>query len=130
MKWWRKTLFHLLDLAVVNVYVIYTGTSHTGRRLTHEQFRIELAKGLLMSAAVDVTQGMPRPRGPAPRPLLPPARLTERHFPSRLPEIASGKQGHSNCVICIGRDCNEYIALNTLVTARDVIVVPCVIIDC
>ena len=103
VKWWRRTLFHLLDLAVVNAYVIYTGMSHTGRQLTHEQFRIELAKGLLMSAAVDVTQGMQRPRGPAPRPLPPPARLTERHFPSRLPEIASGKQGQSNCVICSGK---------------------------
>ena len=43
----RRVVFHLLDMAIVNSYVLYSSV-HTGRRLTHEQFRIELANELLL----------------------------------------------------------------------------------
>ena len=103
VKWWRRGFFHLLDMAVVNAYVLYTLSEHTGRKLTHEQFRIELAKGLLMEVAINPSEDMLTTPGPQPRPLPPPARLTERHFPARLPDIPSGKKGQSNCTVCSGK---------------------------
>ena len=81
---------------------MYSETHHTHHRLTHEQFRIELAKGLLLSASVDLTGDMPRTSGPATRSLPPAARLTERHFPTRLADAESQKR-QSNCIICSGK---------------------------
>ena len=59
VKWWRRAFFHLIDLAIVNAYIMYCGTPQYGRRFTHEQFRIELAKGMLMSVAVNTADDMP-----------------------------------------------------------------------
>ena len=40
-------MFHLLDMAVVNAYILYT-ISVQAKKLTHEQFRIELSRQLGM----------------------------------------------------------------------------------
>lgn len=93
VKWWRRAFFHLVDLAVVNAYIMYTEAPQTGRRLTHEQFRIQLTKELLTSVAVNITEDALPTTGPASRPLPPLARLTERHFPGRLPR-------QTNCAVC------------------------------
>ena len=69
VKWWRRAFFHLIDLAVVNAYIMYCGTPHSGQRFTHEQFRIELAKGMLMSVAVNTADDIPRVTGPVAQPL-------------------------------------------------------------
>jgi len=50
VKWWRRAFLFLLDLAVLNSYILYlyakTNTYKKGR-LTHEQFCITLATELL-----------------------------------------------------------------------------------
>ena len=71
VKWWRRAVFHLLDMAVVNAYVLHT---HINKRLTHEQFRIELAKELLLETSTDVSENMPVTHGRLPRPLPPPVK--------------------------------------------------------
>ena len=101
VKWWRRAFFHLLDLSVTNAYIMNSEAPHTGCPLTHEHFRIDLAKRLLLSVAENVMEDAPQttaPTGPTPppRPLPPAARLTERHFPGRL-----GRQ--NNCVVCSGK---------------------------
>ena len=103
VKWWRRAFLHLLDLAIVNTYVMYCGTPQSGHRLTHEQFRIDLAKGLLMSVGINCAAEMPRASGSAARSLSPPACLTERHFPGRLSAGEAGKQRQTNCVVCSGK---------------------------
>ena len=85
-----------------------TQAPQTGRRLTHEQFRIELAKELLIYVAVNVMEDAPTTTGPAPRPLPPLARLTERHFPGRLPRqtnctVCSKKKGRKTTTFCCQR---------------------------
>ena len=41
VKWWRRAFFFLLDMAVVNGYILYTVQNPDKRqRLNHEQFRI------------------------------------------------------------------------------------------
>ena len=51
-KWWRRAFFFLFDAAVVNSYTLYRQQQQErgGRCLTHEQFRVELAKNLLAEA--------------------------------------------------------------------------------
>lgn len=100
VKWWRRALFHLLDMAVVNAYILYTLAERSGRALTHEQFRIELAKELLLDASVDVSSDVPVTSGPQPRSLPPPARLTERHFPTHTSDTPSGKTCQRRCIVC------------------------------
>ena len=46
-----------------------------------------------MSVAVETSEAMSLTTGSIPRPLPPPAQLTERHFPAKLPESQTGKQG-------------------------------------
>ena len=97
VKWWRRAFFHLIDVAIVNAYILYTLSEQTSRKLTHEHFRIRLAKDLLMDA------GMPQDhhiRGPIPRPLPPSSRLTERHFPARVGETIAGRASQPNCIVC------------------------------
>ena len=92
-------MFHLLDMAVVNAYILYT-TSEPAKKLTHEQFRIELSRQLLLQASVDVREDMPQSHGRLHRPLPPQSRLTERHFPDHLPCTPSGKKGQTECTVC------------------------------
>ena len=48
IKWWRRAFFHLLDLSIVNAYILYK--QHVNARCSHEQFRVELAKLLLFKS--------------------------------------------------------------------------------
>ena len=54
VRWWRRAFFFLLDMAVVNSYILYSRQCTEGRRYTHEQFRVDLAKELLAAAGTDV----------------------------------------------------------------------------
>ena len=57
VKWWRRAFFFLLDMAVVNSYILYTVKNpDKRRRLTHEQFRVTLATDL-HAARVDPGTG-------------------------------------------------------------------------
>ena len=42
LKWWKRAFFHLLELAMVNAYIMYTLSIQRGKRLNHQQFRQEL----------------------------------------------------------------------------------------
>jgi len=90
-KWWKRVFFHLLDTAVVNAYILHTQKQSTERKLTHVQFRIQLAKELLSCQPVTQTQS---------HSLQPAARLTERHFLEKVPTRLSGKQSQRDCAVC------------------------------
>ena len=45
-KWWKRVFFHLVDVSLVNAYLTYCKVT-TGRRLTHMEFRLEMAEGLI-----------------------------------------------------------------------------------
>ena len=104
-KWWRHTLFYA---AVVNSYTLYHQQQHPqGRTLTHEQFRIELAKDLL-AAANSPSQAPPTSAssssgGHRQEVLNPQSRLHERHFPGQLGKTATGKQIQQDCTVCSKR---------------------------
>ena len=54
IKWWKRTLFHLLDLAIVNSYILYKLSSDPSRQPSHQQFRIQLAKELLNRTGIEI----------------------------------------------------------------------------
>jgi len=79
----------------VNVHILYRLSVQDGRKMDHKQFRIELANQLL--ANVDNHIGPPSRCLNA---LLPPAQLTEWHFPEKGQPCASGRLSHPVCVVC------------------------------
>ena len=40
-KWWRKQFFNLIDVAIINAYILYTLSSQDGKRLSYLQFKIK-----------------------------------------------------------------------------------------
>lgn len=96
VKWWRRAFFFLIDAAIVNSYTMYCQQTQ-GRRLSHESFRIELAKDMLKAASPQPAQSL---HGPQHQPQQPLARLTERHFPGQLEKSATGRQLQRACAVC------------------------------
>ena len=111
-KWWRRTFFFLFDAAVVNSYTLYRQQQQErgGRCLTHEQFRVELAKDLLAEAntatplsTAAALSATPASHGQHPEVLNPQSRLHDRHFPGQLGKTAAGKQIQHDCTVCSKR---------------------------
>lgn len=95
VKWWRRAFFHLLDLSVVNAYILYRQSQPGKPQLTHERFRVELAKEMLFKAGSDITSE------PHQRHALPPqARLHERHFVEKIPPRSTGTPSQPDCCVC------------------------------
>ena len=94
-------MFFLIDAAIVNSYIMYC-QKHQGRHLTHENFRVELAKDLLRAARTQAPS-TDSPHGPHRQILSPVSRLTERHFPGQLERSAAGKQLQRDCAVCSNR---------------------------
>ena len=51
VRWWRKVFFWLLEVAVVNSYILYNVHTADRRKLTHEEFRRELVLALFEQLA-------------------------------------------------------------------------------
>ena len=99
VKWWRRAFFHLLNTAIVNAYLLYMESTQSTRKLTHVDFRIDLAKSLLQEAGEPIADTPPDPSSrteAAPDPL----RLLGRHFPEKVPPTASGRPGQLECAVC------------------------------
>ena len=104
-KWWRKAFFQLFDIGIVNAYILYTLSLQDNRKLSHMQFQIELAKELLLEASHPVPSSSDTHlESQSSQSSLPPSsRLTERHFPSKVPDRANGKLGQRDCAVCSGK---------------------------
>ena len=46
IKWWRKGFFWMIEVVVVNSYIIYNSHTASKRKLTHKEFRRELIVSL------------------------------------------------------------------------------------
>ena len=100
VKWWRRAFFYLLDMAVVNSYVLYTlHNPDCRRRLTHEKFIVTLATDLLMSAGHSTSS----PTAPYPSSRQPVARLAEHHFLVEVGRKANGRAKQRDCAVCSDR---------------------------
>ena len=92
-KWWKRVFFHVLDVTLVNAYILYY-KSITGKSLSHLNFRIAVAEGLL----AQTNTILPTTPTFADDTL---ARLLGRnHFPE-----ASGER--HDCKVCSDRKCGK-----------------------
>ena len=78
----------------MNSYILYKLSKQDKKHKTHSEFRIDLAKNLLITAGVDEETGLT----PQPQP-GPGNRLQGRHFPGKLPQMENGKQSQRECVV-------------------------------
>ena len=76
-KWTKKLFFHLLDLAVLNTYILHPSCG--GKKISHGDFRYTLMRNMLAHAGLEWR--VPRPLGRPPN--------TESHV-ARL-EVCGGK---------------------------------------
>eukprot|EP00731_Ephydatia_muelleri_P003573 Em0001g3573a len=89
-KWWKRVLFHLVDLSLVNASILYNSVNE--KKLTQMEFRIEVAKGLLKGSPNTSPNTSPCPRTYH-------LRITERPFPERIPSDCP-YGGRLLCEVC------------------------------
>ena len=92
MKWWKKLFFHMINIAIVNSYILYKECCESSSPMVQRNFRRKLVSQMIESAGqCHVVQlGRPTPR------VL--ERLVGRHFPDKL-EV-NGKCMSRQCVVC------------------------------
>ena len=89
VKWWKRAAFHLLNLACVNAYIVYTETALLNK-LIHELFLVEVAKGLLKQAGIhsDELEDLEH-MFPVQSEVSPSFRLSGRYFTAHMFHILS-----------------------------------------
>jgi len=61
-KWTKKLFFHLLDLAILNSYILHSSCG--GKKMSHRDFRYTLVRNMLVHAGPE--RRVPRPPGRPP----------------------------------------------------------------
>lgn len=94
LKWYKKLYFHLMDIALLNAYIVYKEL--TGRSIKYQQFRLNVMRQLLEE------HHTPRRPPTGGRPSMDnPLRLTARHFPTEIPQTGlQGKNTRRACKVC------------------------------
>lgn len=88
-KWWKRVFFHLLEVSLVNSYIIYS-SSNPLHKLTHLDYVIAVASGVLEKTGLQQEASEAATSNQ-------PMRLVGRdHFPE-----PSGRKG--DCVVCSSR---------------------------
>lgn len=91
-KWWKRVFFHLLEVSIVNSYIIYISST---KRLTHLDFHITLAKQL-----TEVVHTFTQATTPSPAKGMPLRLIGRNHYP----EPARGKL---DCRVCSNRQAGK-----------------------
>lgn len=90
-KYYKKIFFHLLNITIVNAYILYT---QSGGKKSRLNFTIELAEGLIQKYAAPMDQQVRRSKGPNV------SRFIERHFPAIIPPTPNKEKPTKRCHIC------------------------------
>ena len=103
-KWWRKLFFWLLEVTVVNSYILYQlhTTQLQTRPITHLQFR-RRPVGALASRHIQAAPPRPRPGRPRKRHHLSGDNGDPERLNGMLHVLDKGDRGH-DCVVCSNRD--------------------------
>jgi hypothetical protein len=92
IKWYKKLFFHLLDVTVLNSYILHKQKSR--ENIQFSDFRLQLIRQIIE------TYGCPKaPRG-RPNTGDNPIRLIGRHFPSLIPSTSTSQSPQKRCVVC------------------------------
>ncbi|XP_021913223.1 piggyBac transposable element-derived protein 4-like [Zootermopsis nevadensis] len=94
-KWYMTLFKRLLNVAIHNAMVMYRCVPNN-KNIDTLRFRISLAQGLVEKHG----PGVPRPVFGRPSLEPPPKRLSERHFPDRIPPTAKKARPQRKCVLC------------------------------
>ena len=94
IKWWKKAFFHLMDLLVLNAYILYKQDAQIRKNkpLSHKDFRRKLVHHLTSEVVARRPHSTPSVDNVR--------RLTERHFPSKVPVLGKKKHPTRVCVVC------------------------------
>lgn len=61
LRWWRKVFFWMLEVVVVNSYILYTNNTDARRKLSHKEFRRELVVHLCEELRSAISSHNPQP---------------------------------------------------------------------
>jgi len=91
-KWYKKLFFHLLNLSIINAYILYRKFAPAKGEDSckeHHPFRVSVVKALLQ-----VAEEAPRPQTEKGRKSVgeKPTRLLDRHFPDYIPAKEGAKR--------------------------------------
>jgi hypothetical protein len=103
VKWYKRAIFHLIDLTIVNAYIL---SQISNKNLTHVKFRLKLASQLLAKAGLEIGSSFPPQVSPG---LSPNARLEERHFIGKTPSKPNGKPAQLQCIVCSHKKKNKKV---------------------
>ena len=102
-KWWRKLFFWLLEVSVVNSYILYTihSETHHSKPLTHLQYRRNVIEAL---ASRYLQAAPPRPRPGRPRKRAVSVREGDpERLNGRLHVLQKRDRAH-DCIVCSNRE--------------------------
>ncbi|XP_071490890.1 piggyBac transposable element-derived protein 4-like [Diadema antillarum] len=105
LKWYKKLVFHLSDLAMTNAYIVFK--SVTGKSCTHIDFVLDVIEQLLAEGQMQATdRPKPTSRGKKSSPVLRrdnPTRLeyaTSDHWPTEIPSTDKKQSPTRLCEVC------------------------------
>ena len=75
-KWWHRLFYYLIDLSVVNAYILFSESNHCARR-SQKDFVLELSEQLM--AKFNARKRPAHPSGQS----LPSAHFSNKHFPNK-----------------------------------------------
>ena len=78
IKWWKRAAFHLIEVAVINSYILYKLSIQTGHHRALKEYIVELARQLVERGGHVASQSQLS--------VASPIRLIDRHFPSKIEE--------------------------------------------
>ena len=101
LKWWKKCIFHMLNLCVVNAYILYkewheANVPQSSKPVPHRTFRRELVVQMIESCGP--LPGSVRRKGRRSAETL--LRLEGRHFIRRIHALGKKKNISRTCVVC------------------------------
>ena len=96
LKWWKKVFWRLIDITIVNAWIIFHTNFPESAVNSHKSFRLHLAESLVqppldIKASPNCPPYLQASRGR--RPVSADKRLTGKHFPYK-----SKKRGR--CIVC------------------------------
>ena len=103
VRWWRKVFFWMVEVVVVNSYIMYTAHTDAHRKFTHKKFRQDLVMSLCEPQREVTPHRQPTQRDYTLE------RLRGRHFPETsstrrdcrvCSSRAPGHQRHLTTIIC------------------------------
>ena len=89
-KWYKRVFFHLFEVSIVNAYILYCMISPPKQQLSHIDFRLAIAKHLILSSLTSSNSNTTISDSN-------PSRLIERHF------LALREKGTRDCMVCSDR---------------------------